>query len=56
MADGGGGSIARFEARRLFDEMRVALSRSTDKLVLLEPGVPPCCANWKSAAWPAIWS
>ena len=41
MADGGGGSVARFEARRLFDEMRVALSRSTDKLVLLEPASAP---------------
>lgn len=27
----------RLEARRQFDEIRVALSRSTDKLVLLEP-------------------
>ena len=30
-------SLPRLEARRQFDEMRVALSRSTDKLVLLEP-------------------
>lgn len=41
LADGTGGSIARFEARRLFDEMRVALSRSTDKLVILEPAPAP---------------
>lgn len=31
------GNIPRFEARRLFDEIRVALSRSTEKIVLLEP-------------------
>jgi hypothetical protein len=30
-------NLPRLEARRQFDEMRVALSRSTDKLVLLEP-------------------
>ncbi|MCB0062467.1 MAG: AAA family ATPase, partial [Caldilineaceae bacterium] len=29
-------TIPRFEARRLFDEIRVALSRSTDRLVILE--------------------
>lgn len=34
-------NIAHFEARRLIDEMRVALSRSTDKLVILEaPDAP----------------
>ncbi|HAJ34342.1 MAG TPA: hypothetical protein DCL15_01435 [Chloroflexi bacterium] len=34
-----------FEARRLIDEMRVALSRSTDKLVLLEaPNAPVLAA------------
>ncbi len=34
-------NLPRLEARRQFDEMRVALSRSTDKLVLLEaPGAP----------------
>ena len=30
------GNIARFEARRLFDEIRVALSRSTEKIILLD--------------------
>lgn len=36
-----GGNIAKFEARRLFDEIRVALSRSTDRLVILDaPSVP----------------
>jgi hypothetical protein len=34
--DEGEGNIPRFEARRLFDEMRVALSRSTDRLILFE--------------------
>jgi hypothetical protein len=34
----------RFEARRLIDEMRVALSRSTDKLVLLEAPDAPVLA------------
>jgi hypothetical protein len=33
--------IPRFEARRLFDEIRVALSRSTEKIVLLEPANAP---------------
>jgi len=31
-----GDLIGRLEARRLFDEMRVALSRSTDRLVIME--------------------
>lgn len=31
------GNIPRYEARRIFDELRVALSRSTARLVLLEP-------------------
>ncbi|MCL4863378.1 MAG: AAA family ATPase [Caldilineaceae bacterium] len=35
------GNIPRFEARRLFDEIRVALSRSTEKIVLLEPADAP---------------
>jgi hypothetical protein len=39
--DKGDGNIPRFEARRLFDEVRVALSRSTDNLVLLEPADAP---------------
>ncbi|MCB9158724.1 MAG: AAA family ATPase [Caldilineaceae bacterium] len=39
--DKGDGNIPRFEARRLFDEVRVALSRSTDNLILLEaPDAP----------------
>lgn len=36
-AERGDSFLARIEARRVFDEMRVALSRSTSKLVLLEP-------------------
>ncbi len=36
-----GGNIPKFEARRLFDEMRVALSRSTGKLIVLEPPTAP---------------
>ncbi|MDQ3248617.1 MAG: hypothetical protein M3Q45_05345, partial [Chloroflexota bacterium] len=36
-----GGNIPKFEARRLFDEMRVALSRSTNKIVLLEAATAP---------------
>lgn len=36
LADGAGDLPPLLEARRLIDEMRVALSRSTDKLVLLE--------------------
>ncbi len=39
--DSGDGNIPRFEARRLFDEIRVALSRSTDNLVLLEAADAP---------------
>lgn len=38
-------NIPRFEARRLFDEMRVALSRSTQNLVLLEPADAPVLAE-----------
>jgi len=34
-------TIPRFEARRFFDEMRVALSRSTDRLVILEEAGAP---------------
>lgn len=34
-------AIPRFEARRLFDEIRVAISRSTDKLVILEDATAP---------------
>ena len=42
--DAAGDNIPRFEARRLFDEMRVALSRSTNRLVLLEPATAPVLA------------
>jgi len=38
-------NIPRFEARRLFDEMRVALSRSTHTLILLEPPDAPVLAE-----------
>ncbi|MCB0087381.1 MAG: AAA family ATPase [Caldilineaceae bacterium] len=38
-------NIPRFEARRLFDELRVALSRSTQNLVLLEPATAPVLAE-----------
>jgi hypothetical protein len=37
----GDGKIPLFEARRLFDEIRVALSRSTEKIILLEPPGTP---------------
>ena len=40
-----GGNIPKFEARRLFDEVRVALSRSTGKLILLEPATAPVLAE-----------
>ncbi|MEZ4735598.1 MAG: AAA family ATPase [Caldilineaceae bacterium] len=40
----GGDYIPYFEARRLFDEIRVALSRSTERLVLLEPPDAPVLA------------
>lgn len=36
-----GGNLPKFEARRLFDEMRVALSRSTEKIILLEAPQAP---------------
>ena len=36
-AEEAGDNLPRLEARRVFDEIRVALSRSTDKLILLEP-------------------
>ncbi len=38
-------NLPRLEARRQFDEMRVALSRSTDKLVLLEAADAPVLAE-----------
>lgn len=43
------GNIPRFEARRLFDEMRVALSRSTEKIILLEPADAPVLAELQVA-------
>ncbi|MCB9137767.1 MAG: AAA family ATPase [Caldilineaceae bacterium] len=43
--DKGLGSIPRYEARRLFDEMRVALSRSTYRLILLEEADAPVLAE-----------
>lgn len=39
-----GDHIPYFEARRLFDEMRVALSRSTERMILLEPSDAPVLA------------
>ncbi|HMN27016.1 MAG TPA: AAA family ATPase [Caldilineaceae bacterium] len=39
------GNIPRFEARRLFDEIRVAVSRSTDKIIVLEPADAPVLAE-----------
>ena len=44
--------VARFEARRLFDEIRVALSRSTDKMILLEPADAEVLAALKVAQLP----
>jgi hypothetical protein len=41
------GNIPLFEARRLFDEMRVALSRSTEKIILLEDMDAPVLAELK---------
>lgn len=37
-------TIPYFEARRIFDEMRVALSRSTDRLIILEAPDAPVVA------------
>lgn len=45
LAEQGADHLPRLEARRLIDEMRVALSRSTDKLVLLEPPSAPILAE-----------
>ncbi len=47
-----GGNIPKFEARRLFDEIRVALSRSTDKLILLEPANAPVLVELEVAQVP----
>ena len=48
--DAAGDNIPRFEARRLFDELRVALSRSTNRLVLLEPDSAPVLAELEIGA------
>lgn len=47
-------TIPRFEARRLFDEMRVALSRSTDRLVILEEAEAPVLTALESDSIPGI--
>ncbi|CAN5869516.1 hypothetical protein BH10CHL1_BH10CHL1_44400 [soil metagenome] len=47
-----GGNIPKFEARRIFDEIRVALSRSTDKLILLEPATAPVLGELEVAQIP----
>ncbi len=47
-------TIPRFEARRLFDEMRVALSRSTDRLVILEAADAPVLAALEIQAIPGV--
>jgi len=49
-------NIPRFEARRLFDEMRVALSRSTERLILLEAADAPVLAALAVNAIPGILS
>jgi hypothetical protein len=46
--------IPRFEARRLFDEMRVALSRSTDRLVILEEPTAPVLDALEIGAIPGV--
>ncbi len=47
-------TIPRFEARRLFDEMRVALSRSTDRLVILEATDAPVLAALEIQQIPGV--
>lgn len=49
-----GDNIPYFEARRLFDEIRVALSRSTERLVLLEPPDAPVLAALEVTTIPGI--
>lgn len=54
--------IPRFEARRIFDEIRVALSRSTDRLAILEAADAPVVRalalddvpNVRTVAWQAL--
>ncbi len=53
-ADRGEGAIPRFEARRLFDEMRVALSRSTGDLILLEPAGADVLAELEVETLPGV--
>ena len=50
----GSDNIPRFEARRIFDEIRVALSRSTERLVLLEAPDAPVLAALNVAEIPGI--
>ena len=45
LADEEASTLPHLEARRLFDAMRVALSRSTDKLILLDPPTAPVLAD-----------
>ncbi len=47
-------NIARFEARRIFDEIRVALSRSTERLILLEAADAPVLAALNVTQIPGI--
>jgi hypothetical protein len=48
------GNIPRIEARRLFDEMRVALSRSTEKVILLEPADAPVLTELGLPSLPGV--
>lgn len=45
LADEPASNLPHLEARRLFDTLRVALSRSTDKLILLDPPTAPVLAE-----------
>jgi hypothetical protein len=47
-------NITRFEARRIFDEIRVALSRSTERLILLEAADAPVLAALNVGEIPGI--
>ena len=44
-AEEAGDNLPRLEARRVFDEIRVALSRSTDKLIIFEAPTAPVLAE-----------
>ncbi len=48
-----GDPLSRLEARRLIDQIRVALSRSTDTLVLLEPADAPVLDELQVAEIPS---